>query len=91
MTYQPMNPPTEDILQRPITYIVKVSRTRTETALIPIVAMTAEEAQQKAWASRALNNHEWRVTGSDEKMHGIVDTRGFASDFKTQQYSRGLV
>ena len=82
---------TEDILQRPITYIVKVSRTRTDTALIPVVAMSAEEAQQKSWARRAMNNHEWRVTESDEKLHGIVDTRGFASDFQTQQYSRGLV
>jgi hypothetical protein len=82
---------TEDILQRPITYIVKVSRTRTETALIPIVAMTAEEAQAKAWASRAMNNHEWRISPSEsgEKVHGIVDTRGFASEFKAQQYNRG--
>jgi len=81
---------TDDILQRPITYIVKVSRTKTETALIPIVAMTIEEAQSKAWANRALNSHEWRISPSEsgEKMHGIVDTRGFANEFQTQQYNK---
>jgi hypothetical protein len=82
---------TDDILKRPITYIVKISRTKTETALIPVVAMTAEEAMTKAWARRAGNHHEWRVTGTDEKLHGIVDTRGFANDFQTEQYNKGFV
>jgi hypothetical protein len=79
---------TEDILQRPITFVVKVSRTRTETALIPIVAMTAEEAQEKAWARRAERSHEWRLTNSKEECHGIVDTRGFASEFQADMYIR---
>jgi len=80
---------TEDILQRPITFVVKVSRTRTETALIPVVAMNAEEAQAKAWARRSENSHEWRPSDSYEEMHGIVDTRGFASEWKTECYKRG--
>lgn len=81
---------TDEILDRPITYVVKVSRTKTETALIPIVAMTAEEAQQKAWARRAMNSHEWRSAGSSEEMHGIVDTRGFANEWQTECYKRGV-
>lgn len=90
MTYEPMNlGNTDDISQRPITFIVKVSRTRTDTALIPVVAMTAEEATAKAWARRTDNNHEWRTTAATQHMHGIVDTRGFANEFKTQQYNKG--
>jgi hypothetical protein len=77
---------TEDILQRPITYVVKVSRTTTETALIPVVAMTAEEAINKAWARRSERGHEWKVTESKEQMHGIVDTRGFAGKWQTECY-----
>lgn len=79
---------TEDILQRPITFVVKVSRTQTETALIPIVAMTAEEAQAKAWARRAERSHEWRLMNTKEECHGIVDTRGFANEFQTEMYIR---
>jgi hypothetical protein len=90
MTYEPMNlGNTDDISQRPITYIVKISCTKTETALIPVVAMTAEEATAKAWARRGENNHEWKLTDVDQKMHGIVDTRGFATKFKAQQYNKG--
>jgi hypothetical protein len=80
----------DEILERPITYVVKVSRTKTETALIPIVAMTAEEAKIKAWSARFMNNHEWRISGSSEEMHGIVDTRGFANDWQTKCYRKKL-
>jgi hypothetical protein len=79
---------TEDILQRPITFVVKVSRTRTEVALIPVIAMTAEEAQAKAWARRAERSHEWRLMNTKEECHGIVDTRGFANEFQTEMYIR---
>ena len=79
---------TEDILERPITYIVKIDRTRTETALIPIIAMTAEEAVSKAWARCSENSHEWKLTYSQQHMHGVVDTRGFANEFKTKEYKQ---
>jgi uncharacterized protein with PIN domain len=83
---------TEDILQRPITFVVKVSRTRTEVALIPVVAMTADEAKAKAWVRRAGNHHEWRISASEsgEKLLGIVDTRGFADEFQTEQYKKEM-
>lgn len=81
---------TDEILDRPITYVVKVSRSKTETALIPIIAMTPEEAKQKAWAERFANYHEWKISGNEETMHGVVGTRGFANDFRAEEYKKGL-
>ena len=80
---------TTEIIERPITYIVKVSVTRTEEALIPVVAMTSDEALKKAWASRSERSHEWRLTKTTEDCHGIMDTRGFASEWKTKLYREG--
>ena len=80
---------TDDILDRPITYLVKVSRTKTDTAIIPVVAMDPEEAKRIAWSKRAESCHEWRLSGSDETMHGVVGTRGIANEFQTSQYRKG--
>lgn len=77
---------TDEIIDRPITYVVKVSRTTTVTALIPVIAMTPEEAKQKAWAERFANYHEWKTSGNEETMHGVVETRGFANEFQTKNY-----
>ena len=79
---------TEEIIERPITYVVKVSVTRTEEALVPVVAMTAEEALKRAWARRSERSHEWRLKDTKEECHGIVDTRGFANEWQTTQYKR---
>ena len=53
--------------------------------------MSGDEAKAKAWARRAGNHHEWRISASEsgEKMHGVVDTRGFANEFQADMYIRG--
>jgi len=84
-----MYPATEDdISNRPITFVVKISITRTEEALVPVLAMTADEAEKKAWERRAERSHQWRVTRTKEECHGVVDTRGFANEFQTDMYIR---
>lgn len=79
----------EDILDRPITYLVKVSRAKEETAIIPVVAMDPEEAKRIAWSKRYENCHEWRPSASEETMHGVIGTRGMANDWQTSQYRKG--
>ena len=81
---------TDSILNRPITYMVKISRSRTETAIIPVVAMDREEAEQIARSKIGENCHEWRPSASEEIMHGVVGTRGMANEFQTSQYRKGV-
>ncbi|CAB5219951.1 hypothetical protein UFOVP237_40 [uncultured Caudovirales phage] len=81
---------TDDILNSPITYLVKISRSRTETAIIPVVAMDAREAENIARSKIGENCHSWRPSGSEEIMHGIVGTRGIATESQTLDYRRSL-
>lgn len=81
---------TDDILERPITYMVKVSRMKEETAIIPVVAMDPEEAKRIAWSKRAESCHEWRPSASEETMHGVIGTRGIATEWQTSQYRKGV-
>jgi hypothetical protein len=80
---------TDEILDRPITYLVKVSRSKIETAIIPVVAMDPEEAKRIAKSKIGENCHEWRPSGSEETMHGVIGTRGMANDWQTSQYRKG--
>ena len=81
---------TDDILDRPITYMVKVSRSKIETAIIPVIAMDPREAEQIARSKIGENCHEWRPSGSEETMHGVIGTRGIANEFQTSQYRKGV-
>lgn len=80
---------TDSILNRPITYLVKISRAKEETAIIPVVAMDREEAEKIAKSKIGENCHEWRPSASEEVVHGVVGTRGMANEFQTSQYRKG--
>ena len=69
-----------DYTNNQITYLVRVRRSRVEDAIIPIVAMTAEEACKMAFEQRHENFLKWEQV---EKLHykgEVVGTRGFVNE-----------
>lgn len=69
-----------DYTNNQITYLVRVRRTRVEDAVIPIVAMTAEDACKMAFEQRHENFLQWDQV---EKLHykgEVVGTRGFVEE-----------
>ena len=69
-----------DYTNNQITYLVRVRRSRVEDAVIPVVAMTAEEACKMAFEQRHENFLKWEQV---EKLHykgEVVGTRGFVNE-----------
>jgi len=69
-----------DHISKQITYLVRVRRSRVEDAIIPVVAMTAEEACKMAFEQRHENFLKWDQV---EKLHykgEVVGTRGFVNE-----------
>lgn len=68
-----------DYTNNQITYLVRVRRSRVEDAVIPVVAMTAEEACKMAFEQRHENFLQWEQV---ERLHykgEVVGTRGFVN------------
>jgi hypothetical protein len=69
-----------DYTNNQITFLVRVRRSRVEDAIIPVVAMTAEEACKMAFEQRHENFLKWDQV---EKLHykgEVVGTRGFVKE-----------
>jgi hypothetical protein len=69
-----------DYTNNQITYLVRVRRSRVEDAVIPVVAMTAEEACKMAFEQRHENFLQWEQV---ERLHykgEVVGTRGFVNE-----------
>ena len=69
-----------DYTNKQITFLVRVRRSRVEDAIIPVVAMTAEEACKMAFEQRHENFLKWDQV---EKLHykgEVVGTRGFVNE-----------
>jgi hypothetical protein len=69
-----------DYTNKQITFLVRVRRSRVEDAIIPVVAMTAEEACKMAHEQRHENHLVWEQV---ERLHykgEVVGTRGFVSE-----------
>ena len=69
-----------DYTNNQITYLVRVRRSRVEDAIIPVVAMTAEEACKMAFEQRHENFLKWEQV---ERLHykgEVVGTRGFVNE-----------
>ena len=68
-----------DYTNNQITYLVRVRRSRVEDAVIPVVAMTAEEACKMAHEQRNESHLVWEQV---ERLHyrgEVVGTRGFVN------------
>ena len=69
-----------DYTNKQITFLVRVRRSRVEDAVIPVVAMTAEEACKMAFEQRHENFLQWEQV---ERLHykgEVVGTRGFVKE-----------
>lgn len=69
-----------DYTNNQITFLVRVRRSRVEDAVIPVVAMTAEEACKMAFEQRHENFLQWEQV---ERLHykgEVVGTRGFVNE-----------
>lgn len=69
-----------DYTNNQITFLVRVRRSRVEDAIIPVVAMTAEEACKMAFEQRHENFLQWEQV---ERLHykgEVVGTRGFVNE-----------
>ena len=80
---------TDETKNSPITFLVRVERTVSEYAIIPVVAMDNNEAKAKAKAKTGESHHTWQIFQSELRITNQIEARGLTSDHQAEQYKKG--